>query len=109
MAACFLADAQKTVLDHLVEMHHVFMTGLHRRAKHAFDAHHKQLGQRSPRNLGVVLDMLESLLDPERSIADIARELDVTLVRARRSPYAESFSASPAAARSTSCARVTIC
>jgi len=81
MAACFLAEAQKTALDHLVEMHHVFMTGLHRRAHHAFDARHKQLRQRSPRNLGVVLDAIEALLDPARPIADVARELDMPLVR----------------------------
>jgi len=32
------------------------MTGIHRRAHHAFDARHKQLRQRSPRNRGIVLD-----------------------------------------------------
>jgi hypothetical protein len=51
MAACFLADAQRTVLDHLVEMHHVFLTGLHRRAQNAYDDQQKQLRQRSSRNL----------------------------------------------------------
>jgi TnpA family transposase len=81
MVACFLADANKSVLDHLVEMHHVFLTGLHRRAGHAFDKRHRELRQRSGRNLRLVLDTLEALLDPARSVGDVASELDVTAVR----------------------------
>jgi len=81
LVACFLADANKSVLDHLVEMHHVFLTGLHRRAQHAFEKRHKELRVRSTRNLRVVLDTLDALLDPECVIADVVRELDLPVVQ----------------------------
>ena len=79
--ACFLAEANKLVLDQLVEMHHVFLTGLYRRAQHAFEKRHKELRARSTRNLRVVLDTLDALLEPECAIADVARELDLSAVR----------------------------
>jgi len=79
MVACFLAEANKSVLDHLVEMHHVFLTGLHRRAGHAFDKRHRELRQRSGRSLRLVLDTLEALLDPER----LRRVIETHLPRIR--------------------------
>lgn len=81
MVACFLADVNKSVLDHLVEMHHVFLTAMHRRAGHAFDKRHRELRRRSGRGLRLVLDTLESFLDPGGRIDDIAREIDVVAVR----------------------------
>ncbi|MCC7377379.1 MAG: DUF4158 domain-containing protein [Verrucomicrobiales bacterium] len=83
LLACFLAEANKTVLDHLVEMHHVFLTGLHRRAMHAHEARHRALRQSASRNLRVVLDALESLLDPEpHSASEATERLDIPEVRA---------------------------
>ncbi|MEO8177485.1 MAG: hypothetical protein ABI895_01510 [Deltaproteobacteria bacterium] len=82
LVPCFLADANKTVLDHLVEMHHVYLTGLNRRALHAFDLLHRELRQRSSRNLRMVFDSLESFLSAEGSASDAAKELDVPAVRA---------------------------
>lgn len=67
MVACFLAEANKSVLDHLVEMHHVFLTGLERRAKRAFENHYRALRQQSRRNLRVVLDALEAVLDSNKA------------------------------------------
>ena len=70
LLACFLAEANKTRLDHLVEMHHVYLTGLHRRAMHAYEARHRDLRQSASRNLRVVLDALDALLDGERPAAE---------------------------------------
>jgi TnpA family transposase len=82
LLACFLAEANKTVLDHLVEMHHVFLTGLHRRAMHAYEARHRSLRQNASRNLRVVLDALEALLDTNRSAGEVTGNLDVPAIRA---------------------------
>lgn len=79
LVACFLAEANKSVLDHLVEMHHVFLTGLHRRASHAFETRYRELRQKSGRNLRVVLDALDALLDSTRE--DVQKAMDVTAVR----------------------------
>jgi TnpA family transposase len=80
LVACFLAEANKSVLDHLVEMHHVFLTGLHRRATHAFGQRHRELRSRSTRNLRVVLDTLEALLaDPTRATEEVTREHEIDL------------------------------
>jgi hypothetical protein len=34
MVACFLLEAHRTILDHIVEMHRQFVTGMRRRARH---------------------------------------------------------------------------
>ncbi len=81
LVACFLAEATKSVLDHLVEMHHVYMTKVHRRATRAFDKRYRQLRNRSTRNLRVVLDALEMLLDPKRDVGDASSDLDLDQVR----------------------------
>ncbi len=84
LVACFLMDANKSVLDHLVEMHHVFLTGLLRRAQHAFGQRHRELRSRSTRNLRVVLDTLEVLLqDPARVAEDVTREHEIDLPAVR--------------------------
>jgi len=82
LLACFLAEANKTVLDHLVEMHHVYLTGLHRRAMHAYEARHRALRQSASRNLSAVLDALDALLDSERPAREIMAELDLPALRA---------------------------
>lgn len=46
LAACFLAEAEKTTLDHLVEMHREFLTGMSRRARRAVEEHHREIRRR---------------------------------------------------------------
>lgn len=82
LVACFVAEANKTMLDHLVEMHHVFLTGLHRRAMHAYEERHRALRQNAGRNLRAVLDALETLLDSGRPISETVAELDLPALRA---------------------------
>jgi hypothetical protein len=51
LVACFLADRNKSILDHLIEMHHGFLTTQHRSALHAFEKRHKALRSRYGREL----------------------------------------------------------
>lgn len=81
LVASFLAETSKTVLDHLVEMHHVFMTSLHRNALNAYEDRQRELRQRSARNLRTVLDALEALLDESRPREEVTQTLDVAAVR----------------------------
>jgi len=78
LVACFLVEANKSVLDHLVEMHHVFTTGLHRRARNAYEKKQRELRQKSGRNLRLVLDALEALLGED---PDHVEQLDLDAVR----------------------------
>jgi Domain of unknown function (DUF4158) len=64
--ACFLAEAQKTLLDHLVAMHHQFLTGMSRRARRAFEARYKEVRRQVKTAWGTVLAALERVLDPSR-------------------------------------------
>ena len=47
LVACLLAESQKTILDHIVEMHRDFLTGMSRRAHHAVDERHREVRQRA--------------------------------------------------------------
>ena len=37
MLTCFLVEAERNLLDHLVEMHDQYLTTMWRRARHAFE------------------------------------------------------------------------
>ena len=62
--ACFLAEAQKTLLDHLVAMHQQFLTGMSRRARRAFEARYKEVRRQIKTAWGTVLAALELVIDP---------------------------------------------
>jgi TnpA family transposase len=63
LVACFLAEARKTTLDHLVEMHREFLTGMSRRARHAVEARHRQVRQQVTKAIATVLHAMNILLD----------------------------------------------
>lgn len=65
MLTCFLSEAQKSLLDHLITMHDQFMTTLTRRSRHAFDERHREFRKRARRGIDFVLSAMEILLDPE--------------------------------------------
>ncbi len=75
LIACFLIETQKTILDQVVEMHHQCLTGISRRARHAFERRHKVLRPRAKRGLDTVLGAMEILLDPERNRDTVRTEL----------------------------------
>src|SRR5664279_4069925 len=49
MLACFLADAQKTILDHAIGMHDQFLTTLCRRSRNSFEERHRDFRRRAKR------------------------------------------------------------
>ena len=66
LVACFLVEAHKTILDHIVEMNHQFLTGMSRRSRHAFEQRHREIRRRAKKGLDVVIRGMEILLDPDR-------------------------------------------
>lgn len=65
MLACFLVETEKTVLDHLVEMHDQYSVAMCRRARHAFEERHRQLRRQAKEGLDTVLEAIDVLLTPD--------------------------------------------
>jgi len=64
MLACFLVEAERSLLDHLVEMHDQYLTTMWRRARHAFEERHRQLRRRAREGVETVLLAIDVLLTP---------------------------------------------
>lgn len=75
LVACFLGEAQKTILDHLIEMHSQYVTGMSRRSRRALEKRRRALRPRAKKGLDTVLQAMEILLDPERSRDTLLDEL----------------------------------
>jgi TnpA family transposase len=63
IVACFLVEAQKTILDHIVEMHREYLTGMARRARNTVDQRHREVRQRANKSLATVLRAMEIVTD----------------------------------------------
>ena len=66
IVTAFLAEARKTLLDHLVAMNDKFLTGMERRARNSFERRHKLARRDAKEGLDTVLQAMEILMDPER-------------------------------------------
>lgn len=75
LIACFLAEAQKTTLDHLVEMHRAFLTGMSRRARNAVEKRHREVRSRATKGLATVLQAMEIVLDRSRPPAEVLDDM----------------------------------
>lgn len=64
MLACFLTEAQKTVLDHLAEMHDRLLTRIWGRSQRAYEERHRELRRRAKEGLDQLVAAVEFLLDP---------------------------------------------
>jgi TnpA family transposase len=64
MLACFPLEAERSLLDHLVEMHDQYLTTMGRRARHAFEERHRQLRRRAREGVETVLLAIDVLLAP---------------------------------------------
>ena len=88
LVACLLAEAQKTVLDHVIAMHDQLMTALCRRSRHAFEARHREFRRRAKRGLDTLLAAVEILLDPQRPreaiLSELERQIDRDTLREAR-------------------------
>lgn len=85
MVTCFLVEAQKTTLDHLVEMNRQFLTGLARRSRRAVELRQKEVRQRAKRSIATLLQAMDIVLDEKRPtenrLADLYGELDEKTLR----------------------------
>ena len=89
LVACFLAERNKVLIDHLVTMHHGFVATQHSHATRAFEKKCRSLRSRHGKSLRMVLDAIDLLLDPERSIAEVSTTLDFDSIRAASSACRE--------------------
>lgn len=79
IVTCFLWEAQKTVLDHIVAMNDQFLTGMSRRARNAFERRQQEARRQAKKSLDVVLRAVEILLDPDRRPETVVLELFLEL------------------------------
>ena len=63
MLACFLTDAEKTLLDHVLTMNEQYLTGLSRRSRHAFEGRHREFRKRAKKGVEMLLQAMEIVLD----------------------------------------------
>ena len=80
MVACFLVDAQKTILDHIVAMHDQLLTAKFRQSNNVFEKRYRQIRRQYKKGLGVLIATGKALLDPDRPreapLAELLRDLD---------------------------------
>ncbi len=71
MLACFLVETERSLLDHLVEMHDQYLTAMWRRARHAFEERQRKLRRRAKEGLETVLLAIDLLLAPHSDGEDV--------------------------------------
>ena len=70
LVACYLVEARTTLLDQIVEMNDLFLTGMNRRSRSAVELRRKSLRRRARDGLHRVLDGVDALVkaDKEQTI-----------------------------------------
>jgi TnpA family transposase len=63
LAACFLYEAKKTLLDYLVAMHAQFMTAMERRSHRAWEEEHRRLRKQVRRGVALLRGLARLVLD----------------------------------------------
>lgn len=63
LAACFLYEAKKTLLDYLVAMHAQFMTTMERQSRRAWEEEHRRLRKRVRRGMAALRGLATTVLD----------------------------------------------
>lgn len=63
LAACFLYEAKKTLLDYLVAMHAQFMTAMERRSHRAWEEEHRRLRKQMRRGVASLRGLARLVLD----------------------------------------------
>ena len=62
LVACYLVEARKTLLDQIVEMNDLFLTGMNRRARNSVEKQRKGLRRRARDGLHRVLGAIDALV-----------------------------------------------
>ena len=65
LVACYLVEARKTLLDQIVEMNDLFLTGMNRRARNSVERQRKSLRRRARDGLHRVLGAVDALVAAE--------------------------------------------
>jgi TnpA family transposase len=85
LTACFLVEAHKTILDHIVALHAQLLTKKMREATNAFEQHYRRLRRQYRRGLVKLIATGNTLLDPARSavttLGTLLEELDAAALR----------------------------
>lgn len=64
LLSCFVVETQRTLLDHLIQMHEQFLATMCRRSRHAFEQKYREFRRRAKRGLQTLLGAVELLLQP---------------------------------------------
>ena len=84
LAAAFLYDTRKRLLDYLVEMHTQFMTEMQREARNAWEKEHRQVRQRLRRGVTSLRELAEMVLalkaSPEAPLSTLLDHMDPTRI-----------------------------
>jgi TnpA family transposase len=79
LAAAFLFDARKRLLDYLVEMHAQFMTAMQREARNAWEQEHRQARPRVRRGVTALRELAETVLamvsSPDAPLATLLAQI----------------------------------
>ncbi len=78
LVACYLVEARKTLLDQIVEMNDLFLTGMNRRSRTAVEMRRKSLRRRARDGLHRVLGVVEALVaaDGTQTVTAFREALD---------------------------------
>ena len=80
LAAAFLCDARKRLLDYLVEMQAQFMTEMQREARHAWEQEHRQARPRVRRGVTALRALAETVLamvpSPDAPLATLLAQIN---------------------------------
>jgi TnpA family transposase len=64
LLSCFVVETQRTLLDHLIQMHEQFLTTMCRKSRHAFEEKHRAFRRRARKGIQMLLGAVEILLQP---------------------------------------------
>jgi TnpA family transposase len=72
LVACYLVEARRTLLDQIVEMNDLFLTGMNRRARNSVETQRKTLRRRAREGLHRVLGTIDALVaaDGTQTVTD---------------------------------------
>jgi len=90
MVACFLSESARIILDYIVEMNDQYLTGMCRRARHAFENEHREFRKKAKQGIETVVTTLDGLLDKN---ADHSETIGDWLKRAETGKLSEAVEA----------------
>jgi TnpA family transposase len=78
LVVCYLVEARKMLLDHIIEMNDLFLTGMARRARNAVEKQRKRLRRQARDGMHRVLGAVDALMDADgdQTVAAFRAEVD---------------------------------